>query len=132
MLLWAGVAAFLLIAAEEISWGQRIMDWRWEALQSMNQQGELNFHNLLPLIGDRRPYFATAAFIAGGLPAILFLRRKVWFWDFTLTGSVAFALYVGLPQRDHLYFYEFTETWVYFCLLTAAARYWPPPRPALN
>ena len=40
-------AIFLIGAMEEISWGQRLFDWGTpQALQAVNQQGEITIHNL--------------------------------------------------------------------------------------
>ena len=49
----AFAAALIFMAGEEISWGQRIFGFNWEALENINSQNETNLHNL-PLINTPR------------------------------------------------------------------------------
>ncbi len=43
-------AGALLVAGEEISWGQRVFGWGTpEALDALNHQGETNIHNIRPV-----------------------------------------------------------------------------------
>ncbi len=60
---WLYVAVFLLglvIAGEEISWGQRIFGWETPELLAENRQGELNLHNLPKSPFNYAPHAASA------------------------------------------------------------------------
>ena len=44
---WLALALFcLLLAGEEISWGERIVDWGVDAIREINMQQETNIHNI--------------------------------------------------------------------------------------
>lgn len=44
---WLGLALFcLLVAGEEISWGERLFDWGFDAVRGINVQKETNIHNI--------------------------------------------------------------------------------------
>ncbi len=44
---WLGLALFcLLVAGEEISWGERIFDWGLDLIRGINNQNETNIHNI--------------------------------------------------------------------------------------
>lgn len=49
----AFAAALIFMAGEEISWGQRMFGFNWEALEEINNQNETNLHNM-PLINAPR------------------------------------------------------------------------------
>ena len=53
---------FILIALEEISWGQRILSFETTGIFSKSTQGEVNIHDLRPF-----EYFEDPAFIVAGL-----------------------------------------------------------------
>jgi hypothetical protein len=81
---WAvcyGVATVGLafVAAEEISWGQRLLGFDTPAWFARNRQGETNFHNLPGfrnvLIAIVLPTLVLS--VAGGL-YVWFLRREAW------------------------------------------------------
>lgn len=119
--------AAALVALEEISWGQRLFDWRWEALQALNRQNETNLHNLLPLYDNERPYWVCAA---GGIALGLFaaLRGRLLGRDARARGLVlAFCsaimlfLYLTLENAAHAYFFEYSELWIYATGLWLAA-----------
>ena len=67
--------AFFLIAGEEISWGQRIFDLATpDYLSSVNEQDELNFHNINKRFFDRLLDRATIIFVF--ISSFLLYRKK--------------------------------------------------------
>lgn len=113
-----GLAAFF-VAAEEISWGQRIFDLEWAALQEHNHQNETNLHNLLPLYGNTHPYWIVAVLgVIGGLFAafqnrILGESTRMKGLTLAATSAIMAALYAGLEPEANAYFYEYSELWIY-------------------
>ena len=66
---------FFLIAGEEISWGQRIFDLATpDYLSSVNEQDELNFHNINKRFFDRLLDRATIVFVF--ISSFLLYRKK--------------------------------------------------------
>ena len=66
---------FFLIAGEEISWGQRIFDLATpDYLSSVNEQDELNFHNINKRFFDRLLDRATIIFVF--ISSFLLYRKK--------------------------------------------------------
>lgn len=52
VLLWLGAAVFFVAGMEEISWGQRVLGLATpDSLSAINEQGELNLHNIKGLHG---------------------------------------------------------------------------------
>jgi hypothetical protein len=71
-LAWLLLALFLFyVAAEEISWGERVHGWGVEALRQINAQKETNLHNL-PAVQN----YLHVSFIAAGL----FFGFAGWRW----------------------------------------------------
>jgi len=99
-LAWLILTAFLFyVAAEEISWGERIHGWGIEALRDLNAQGETNMHNL-PAVQN----YLHFSFIAAGL----FFGYAGWRW---MPGIEA------LPSRRYsLYFLFVALFYTYFDL----------------
>ena len=64
---------FILIALEEISWGQRIIGFETSGIFSESTQGEVNIHDLRPIEYFEDPSFIVVGFV-GGLLWILFLK----------------------------------------------------------
>lgn len=114
--IWMALALIaMFIALEEISWGQRIFDLRWPSLQAMNHQNETNLHNLLDLKDDHRPYWLFALVLGlfavhGGWRGFLSRSESI---ALGLAAAVMLALYLTLIQSNHVYFYEFSELWIY-------------------
>ncbi|MDQ4088580.1 MAG: hypothetical protein M3177_11325 [Pseudomonadota bacterium] len=67
----AGLSLLLLVMAmEEISWGQRVLGFQTpEAIAAANWQGEFNFHNLQTDLSEAAYYSAAAVFL-GFLPLL--------------------------------------------------------------
>ena len=66
---------FFLIAGEEISWGQRIFDLATpDYLSSVNEQDELNFHNINKRFFDRLLDRVTIIFVF--ISSFLLYRKK--------------------------------------------------------
>ena len=87
-----GLAVFgLLAAAEEISWGQRILGFMPpEIFQTHNFQQEFNFHNILQHVISPRVIFALICFGYGlALPAIECWRSRLGGLAGTWTAAVA-------------------------------------------
>lgn len=126
-----GALFFLFVAMEEISWGQRIFNFSWSSLQNLNQQGEVNLHNLLPLRGHLIPYFVATLLLAI-LPWILRalakhngLKISRWqVWDALISAMIMAWFYYDLEMIWHMYFYEYSELWLYSCLLLQLTPLW--------
>ena len=86
----AGV--FLLGALEEISWGQRLFDWKTPvALDAINQQGETTIHNVgnvAPVIFAILFWGSVLALAGGALRARSHLAGRVSSADFMLPSLV--------------------------------------------
>lgn len=91
---------FIFGAGEEISWGQRIFDWKaGEFLQQHNQQNETNLHNLI--VGERQ---LTKTLFGPILTLILLLYLVVLPVLYPRAGwvrGVARALSVPVPHLRH-------------------------------
>lgn len=82
---WWPAAAFLvvvglgalLLAGEEVSWGQRAFGWTGTALEEVNRQGETNLHNIAAEGLDVEEVFRLAMAAIGlfGLVAPFVVRR---------------------------------------------------------
>lgn len=69
---------FILVAGEEISWGQRLLNFTTpESLNQVNDQNEFNFHNIDKRFFDRLTDRLTILFVYAG--AFFILRRKTRF-----------------------------------------------------
>jgi len=76
---------FFLVAGEEISWGQRIFNIETpETLKEINDQGELNFHNINKRFFDDLLDRSTILFVFVGLLLLVFNTKRV----------------IGLPSPD--------------------------------
>jgi len=64
---------FILIAIEEISWGQRIFGFETSGIFSESTQGEMNIHDLKPFEYFEDPAFIVVG-IVGGISWIVFLK----------------------------------------------------------
>lgn len=83
---------FFLAMGEEISWGQRIFGWDTPlALQNLNSQGEINFHNL-SLVHGRNPDGSIKTGIAA-----LFTSHRIFY-----ALLVLWALLIPLGYRFSL------------------------------
>lgn len=75
LLMFAGLL-FLVAAAEEISWGQRIFNFETpEQLLPLNDQNEFNFHNIDKKFFDRAVDRVTIAFVFAGT-VLVFMRKR--------------------------------------------------------
>jgi hypothetical protein len=75
LFVFAGLV-FLLAAGEEISWGQRILNFDTpERLAQLNDQDEFNFHNIDKKFFDRAVDRVTIAFVFFGA-VLVFLRKE--------------------------------------------------------
>ena len=66
---------FLLIAIEEVSWGQRMVGFETSGIFSESTQGEFNIHDLRPFEYFEDPAFIVVGFV-GGLLWIVFLKSS--------------------------------------------------------
>lgn len=115
-----GAFGMFFLAGEEISWGQRIFGFESSYFQNQNYQGETNLHNLLPLESNLIPYFGAVIVIGVVLNFIGWKYSPVgaWPWKgFAMSSLLMGLLYWALPMQKHLYFYEYTEIWIYGSLL---------------
>ena len=77
VLLAAMGAVFLLMGLEEISWGQRLFHWATPAaLEQVNDQGELNLHNISNALLAPLYRWGTVALVAGTMAGWLWLSRR--------------------------------------------------------
>lgn len=68
-------AIFFVVAVEEISWGQRIFDLTTpDYLSSINDQNEINFHNINKKFFDRLLDWAIIIFVL--ISSVLYLLKK--------------------------------------------------------
>lgn len=120
-LAYVAMLGLFFVAGEEISWGQRLVSWSWPWLQHLNTQDETNLHNILPLHGKIGPYMVATFLLCGIGPLLLAaLSRplmlsfgKIAVIDSICAGALMMSMYVGLNPAAHIYFYEFTELWIY-------------------
>jgi len=91
LVLGGGLAAVLLVMAmEEISWGQRLFGFATpETLAEMNWQGEFNFHNIQTDLSEL-VYYAGAAIFLGLLPLLR---------DLVPPAAAAHPLFAFVPRR---------------------------------
>lgn len=97
-LAWLLLTLFLFyVAAEEISWGERIHGWGVEALRSINAQKETNIHNL-PAVQN----YLHVSFISAGL----FFGYAGWRWMPRIEAWPArrFSLYFLFVALFYTYF----------------------------
>lgn len=76
----AGVGSLILlvIAMEEISWGQRLFGFATpDGLAAVNWQGEFNLHNVQTDLSEL-VYYAGAGFFVGALPLLRDLLSPAW------------------------------------------------------
>lgn len=77
VLLAAMGAVFLLMGLEEISWGQRLFHWATPAvLKQVNDQGELNIHNISNALLAPLYRWGTVALMVGTVAGWLWLSRR--------------------------------------------------------
>ena len=100
---------FFLIAGEEISWGQRIFDLATpDYLSSVNEQDELNFHNINKRFFDRLLDRATIIFVF--ISSFLLYRKKVktlGIQNPDIFVICSFAITPFYTQNTQLDFYHF-------------------------
>lgn len=121
-----GIMMFI-VAGEEISWGQRIFNITSDYFSTYNYQGETNLHNLMNLESDLRPYYAIAFFMGVILNGIGYkiaqITHQKWsFIDSFLSALLIGVLYYALPMQTNIYFYEYTEIWLYGSVLIYTLR----------
>lgn len=79
---------FFLMCGEEISWGQRILNFETpEALREINVQEEVNLHNMYGYLFDH--LFILCFFVWGCVVPFLYWRSALWRW---------FQGAIGLPM----------------------------------
>ena len=100
---------FFLIAGEEISWGQRIFDLATpDYLSSVNEQDELNFHNINKRFFDRLLDRATIIFVF--ISSFLLYRKKgktLGIQNPDIFVIFSFAITPFYTQNTQLDFYHF-------------------------
>ena len=100
---------FFLIAGEEISWGQRIFDLATpDYLSSVNEQDELNFHNINKRFFDRLLDRATIIFVF--ISSFLLDRKKektLGIQNPDIFVICSFAITPFYTQNTQLDFYHF-------------------------
>ena len=100
---------FFLIAGEEISWGQRIFDLATpDYLSSVNEQDELNFHNINKRFFDRLLDRATIIFVF--ISSFLLYRKKeetLGIQNPDIFVICSFAITPFYTQNTQLDFYHF-------------------------
>ena len=100
---------FFLIAGEEISWGQRIFDLATpDYLSSVNEQDELNFHNINKRFFDRLLDRATIIFVF--ISSFLLYRKKektLGIKNPDIFVICSFAITPFYTQNTQLDFYHF-------------------------
>ena len=100
---------FFLIAGEEISWGQRIFDLATpDYLSSVNEQDELNFHNINKRFFDRLLDRATIIFVF--ISSFLLYRKKektLGIQNPDIFILCSFAITPFYTQNTQLDFYHF-------------------------
>lgn len=91
LLLGGGLAALLLVMAmEEISWGQRLFGFATpDSLAAVNWQGEFNFHNIQTDLSEL-VYYAGASVFLGLLPLLRDLAPRA---------AAAHPLFAFIPGR---------------------------------
>ena len=95
LFVFAGVV-FILAAGEEISWGQRILNFETpENLVQLNDQNEFNFHNIDKKFFDRAVDRATIAFVFFG--AVLVFLREEWFLGIRAPNIAVIAAFALTP-----------------------------------
>ena len=119
--------ALFILAGEEISWGQRIFHFSIKAVEALNNQGEINAHNLFPLYGNVGIYiiwcllFILIIPLCGLIFSKIVKRKKgntfqsIFFnFGFIFIHFELIILYLFLPREKHIYFYEFSELMISF------------------
>ena len=100
---------FFLIAGEEISWGQRIFDLATpDYLSSVNEQDELNFHNINKRFFDRLLDRATIIFVF--ISSFLLYKKKektLGIKNPDIFVICSFAITPFYTQNTQLDFYHF-------------------------
>lgn len=100
---------FFLIAGEEISWGQRIFDLATpDYLSSVNEQDELNFHNINKRFFDRLLDRVTIIFVF--ISSFLLYRKKektLGIQNPDIFVICSFAITPFYTQNTQLDFYHF-------------------------
>ncbi|KYG63065.1 hypothetical protein AZI86_15205 [Bdellovibrio bacteriovorus] len=122
-----GGVGMIFIGGEEISWGQRLFNFpSSEFFFLRNYQNETNLHNLLPLESNLIPYYIAAFVLGVVLNAIGFkLTPSGQKWpvaDMFISSLIMAAFYFFLPMSQHIYFYEYTELWIYASIFIYTVR----------
>ena len=124
--LFLGGLGILFIGGEEVSWGQRLFNFHSDYFMSRNYQGETNLHNMLPLESNLLPYYLAAFVIGVVLNAVGFkLTPRGMKWpvaDMFFSALVMSSFYIFLPMSQNIYFYEYSELWIYSSILIFLVR----------
>lgn len=109
---------FLIIWGEEVSWGQRTVEWAFEALfgwklpdfwGKYNRQGEWNFHNLVWV----HDYTGEASIVVGVL-ALVGMAFSVWYFKDKTEKVQEISKYL-LPDKFLASFFIFTIVLLSIC-----------------
>lgn len=125
-ILFGGVG-MIFIGGEEISWGQRLFNFQTsEFFFLRNYQNETNLHNLLPLESNLIPYY-IAAFVLGVVLNVIGFKltpagQKWPVADMFVSSLIMAGFYFFLPMSQHMYFYEYTELWIYASIFIFTVR----------
>lgn len=97
----------LLVAMEEISWGQQLFKFEtFGAFREINQQGEVNLHNIGSLQGNSA-YFRIV-YGLGGVFGVWLFARNMWIWrkitppEMLLTWFLAITFFAALGIYKNL------------------------------
>ena len=105
--------SLMLIAMEEISWGQQFFKFEtFGTFREVNQQGEVNLHNIGSLQGNSA--YMRLVYGLGGLLGVLFSVRNIWSkitppemlvsWFLVITFFAALGIYKNLTGDTRLYY----------------------------
>ena len=92
--------AFFFWFAEEISWGQRILNFNIESIETINTQGETNIHNL-DLVQPYLHYTYSLVFLTAAILCIAPRRKK--FSGLNIMPSPEIFYYFLLPAAYYLF-----------------------------
>jgi len=88
--------AFFLAAGEEISWGQRVFDFKTpQYLKTINDQNEINLHNIDKKFSERLYQHAITLFII--FCTSMFFLKKSCFWNITMPDVFTIYSFMLIP-----------------------------------